>query len=117
MVYTNAGICAQKKPDAEQAEKYFRMALEKNPIYKPALVHMVRSSFARDNYLATRAYLQRLQTLAPLGPELLWIGVQTEAALGDRNSVASYSLVLKNRYPESAQTEALVEWERGQRGR
>jgi len=49
-----------------------------------------------------------------LTPEFLWIGVQAEAALDDRNAMASYALVLKNQHPESDETQALVQWERKQ---
>jgi type IV pilus assembly protein PilF len=117
MIYTNAGICAAKHPDQELAEKYFRSALEKDPAYPPALRQMVRISFGQENYLATRAYLQRLQEVAPLTPEFLWIGVQAESVLGGKDALASYALVLKNRYPESEQAQALIEWERNRRGR
>jgi type IV pilus assembly protein PilF len=112
LVYTNAGICARKRPDLELAEKYFREALRHNPKYQPALQEMVRTSFTQEQYLATRAYLQRLQELAPLQPEFLWIGVRTEASLNDRNAVSSYALLLKNRYPETEETQQLIEWER-----
>lgn len=115
-ILTNAGLCAAKRPDAELAEKYFRQALQKNPRFQPALRHMVRNSFAQQHYLATRAYLQRLQELAPLTAEFLWIGVRTEVELGDRNASSSYALLLKNGFPESEQAQALIEWERAQRG-
>ena len=59
MVYTNAGICARKRPDVELSDKYFRNALKVNPTYKPALREMIRGSFSQQKYLATRAYLQR----------------------------------------------------------
>jgi len=116
-VYTNAGICAQKRPDLQQADTYFRKALQSNPQYPPALRKMVEISFAQEKYLAARAYLQRLQEIAPLTPEFLWIGVRAEAALGDKDAVSSYALVLKNRYPESDETQALVKWEQKQGGR
>ena len=38
--------------------------------------------------------------------------MRTEAALGDKNAMASYSLLLKNRFPEAEETQALIEWER-----
>ena len=114
MVYTNAGICARKHPDIELADKYFRTALQVNPQYKPALREMIRSSFSQQKYLAARAYLQRLQEVEALTPEFLWIGVRTEAALDDRDTMASYALVLKNQHPESDETQALVQWERKQ---
>ncbi len=116
-VYTNAGICAKKRPDLMLADTYFRKALQLNPKYPPALREMARLSFERKKYLATRAYLQRLQEVAPLTPEFLWIGVRAEDALGNRNAVSSYALVLKNRYPEADETQALVEWEQQQSGR
>ena len=115
-ILTNAGLCAEKRPDAELAEKYFRQALQKNPIFQPALRQMVRNSFAQQHYLATRAYLQRLQELAPLTAEFLWIGVRTEVELGDRNASSSYAMLLRNGFPESEQAQALIEWERTQRG-
>lgn len=112
LIFTNAGICAMKRPDAVLASSYFRKALQRNPNYVPALREMVRASFAQEKYLATRAYLQRLQTASSLTPEFLWIGVQAEAALQDSNAVASYTLVLKNQFPEADETQALIEWER-----
>ncbi len=114
MIYTNAGICARKGADLAQAESYFREALQHNPKYRPALQEMARSSFASKEYLATRAYLQRLQALTPLSPEFLWIGVRAESAMHNRDAMASYALALKNRYPEAEETQALIQWERKQ---
>jgi len=116
-VYTNAGICAHKRPDPVLAATYFRKALQANPKYQPALREMAKNSFAQEKYLATRAYLQRLQEVAKLAPEYLWIGVRAESALGDKDAVSSYALLLKNRFPESDETQALLEWERKQDGR
>jgi len=115
-ILTNAGLCAEKRPDVALAEKYFREALQKNPRFQPALRQMVRNSFAQQHYLAARAYVQRLQELAPLSAEFLWIAVRTETELGDRNAASSYALLLKNEFPESEQAQALIEWERTQRG-
>lgn len=112
LIFTNAGICAMDRPDVVLADTYFRKALQRNPSYAPALREMVRSSFAQQKYLATRAYLQRLQGIATLNPEFLWIGVQAEAALEDRDAVSSYSMLLKNQHPEANETQALIEWER-----
>jgi len=116
-VYTNAGICAQMRPDPELADTYFRKALQANPKYPPALREMVKGSFAEEKYLATRAYLTRLQDVTTLTPEYLWIGVRAEEALGDKNAVSSYALVLKNQYPDSDETQALIKWEHKLGGR
>ena len=78
---------------------------------------MVKGSFAEEKYLATRAYLTRLQDVTRLTPEYLWIGVRAEEALGDKNAVSSYALILKNKYPESDETQALIKWEHKLGGR
>lgn len=112
LVYTNAGICARERPDLDKAEKYFRAALQRNPKYQPALQEMIRTMFAKRQYFATRAYLQRLQGQSALTPEFLWIGVRAESELDDRNAMSGYALALKQRYPESEETQALIEWEK-----
>ncbi|VAW72859.1 hypothetical protein MNBD_GAMMA13-722 [hydrothermal vent metagenome] len=112
LIWTNAGICAMKRPDAVLAGTYFRQALKRSPNYVPALREMTRSNFSQQQYLATRAYLQRLQAIAPLTPELLWIGIQSEDALQDHDAVSSYTLLLKNQYPDADETQTLIEWER-----
>jgi len=114
---SNAGLCAVRQEEQDKAADYFREALARNPKYPPALREMARISFARENWLAVRAYLQRLQEVDGLTPEFLWFGVKTEQTLGDRDALSSYVLLLKNRYPESEETRQLVEWERSQSGR
>lgn len=112
LIFTNAGICAMERPDVVLADSYFRKALQRNPSYIPALREIVRSSFAQQKYLATRAYLQRLQGVTTLTPEFLWIGVQAEDALQDLDAVSSYSMLLKNQHPDADETQALIDWER-----
>lgn len=112
LVYTNAGICAHRRPDDKLAEKYFREALQHNPKFQPALQEMARLTFANEQYLATRAYLQRLQAVTQLTPEFLWIGVRAEHAMHNKDGESSYALLLKNRYPEAEETQALMDWER-----
>jgi len=116
-VLTNAGLCAARQGMQDKAAEYFRQALVRNPKYPPALREMARISFARKHWLGVRAYLQRLQEISALTPEFLWMGIQTEQALGDRNALSSYALLLKNRYPESEETRRLIEWERARSGR
>ncbi|VAW76406.1 hypothetical protein MNBD_GAMMA15-1705 [hydrothermal vent metagenome] len=116
-VLTNMGLCASRQLKQDVAIDYFRKALTRNSKYKPALREMARISFERKHWLGVRAYLQRLQEGGSLTPEFLWLGVQTEKELGDRDAMSSYTLLLKNRYPESEQTRLLGEWESAQSGR
>ncbi len=111
MVDTNAGICAAKVPDLPRAESYFRRALAINDKYLPAIREMARLNFATGNYLGTRAYVQRYELQAKLTAELLWLAVQTEDKLGDRDTSASYALVLKKEFPDAPETQTMMQWQ------
>jgi len=106
--YTNAGSCAFNAKDTAKAEQYWRKALEVNPEFPPALLQMGRLSVNQKNYMSARAYLQRFHQVAKPSPESLWLGIQTERVLGDKNAEASYSMLLKNGYPDSPQAKQLL---------
>lgn len=107
--YTNAGTCAYTSGNKVKAEEYWRMALKRNPRYPSALLQMARLGVTQENYLSARAYLQRLHDVVRPNAESLWLGIQTERVLGDKNAEASYSMRLKNGFPDSPQAKLLQE--------
>ena len=115
MAMTNAGLCATRIPDNEIAEKYFRLALQRDPDYAPALLQMGIISFSQGNYLSSRAYLQRFQQVAKHNPESLWLAIRTEFALSDHDAWGNYAVILRNDFPRSKQTMLLQEWENERR--
>lgn len=104
-VYENMGLCMRQKGDAERAERYFRKALERDPELQKSLYAMAETTFRQGNALSARGYLQRYQAAARHTPESLWLGVQIERALGDRDAMASYGMLLEGRFPDARQTE------------
>lgn len=106
--YTNAGVCALKIPDAAKAEGYFRQALQVNPRFGNALFEMAQLDFNKGDYLPARGYLQRLMEVSQPSPEALWLGVRIERTLGDHAAAASYAKVLKTDFPNSKETESLL---------
>lgn len=108
-VYENLGLCLEGKPDLDSAEEYLRKALELNPRLPKALLAMSRISFARDNHLSARAYLQRFLAVARPTPESLWLGIRIERVLGDKDALSSYGLLLKGRYPDAPETKLYLE--------
>jgi type IV pilus assembly protein PilF len=108
---TNAGICAGSIPDAQQAEEYFRKALEHDQNYAYALLQMADLMFRQGNNLAARAYIQRFDAAAKPSAESLWLGVRIENSLGDMSAAGGYALRLKNDFPKTKEAESLREWE------
>lgn len=107
LAYTNAGICAYGVNDFDKADQYWRKALDLQPQFAPALLQMARLSVQREDFLRARAYLQRLHEVTRPTAESLWLGIQTERVLGDKNAEASYSLRLRNGFPDSPQAKQL----------
>lgn len=109
VAYTNAGICKRAANDLSDAESYFRSALRINPRLPVALLNMAELSYEQKRYLPARAYLQRYSEVGEVGPRSLWLGVRVEGELGDKDALASYAMLLRGRYPDSRETQLLLE--------
>ncbi len=98
---SNAGTCAMTQGKQDIAETHFRSALEQNPKVAVALIQMSEISYESGNYLSARAYLQRYLEISPHTAKSLWLGINIEKQLGDKNALSSYTLLLKNKFPDS----------------
>lgn len=107
--YENAGACARRIPDEENAEKYLRKALSQNPELPVALYEMAELSFEKKKPLSVRAYLQRYEAVAAHTPQSLWLGVRAEKQLGDDDAAARYAKLLQRKFPESEEFQKLLE--------
>jgi len=104
---TNAGTCAFNKDRPDLAEKYFRAALKKNSNVAPALIQMAELSYNNDQYLDARGYLQRYIEISGHNPKSLWLGIRIEREMGDEDVIASYTLLLRNKFPDTEEARLL----------
>lgn len=109
---SNAGVCLMRAGRNDEAEKYFLEALRSNSNFARALYSMAELRHRADQSLSARGFYQRYLAQAPQTAESLWLGIQIERALGDKDAVGSYSLQLKGRFPDSEETRRLLESER-----
>ncbi len=103
----NMGMCYLKAGRIDRAETFLRKALEYNPKFPDALYQMARLSFLKQNYLATRAYLQRLHEVYPDTPQTLWLCYQAERQLDDTVAAKRCARKLLKAFPESPEAERL----------
>lgn len=108
---SNAGVCLLRAGRSAEAESYFLEALRHNPNFARALFFMAQLRHEAGHALSARGFYQRYLAQASQTPESLWLGIQIERELGDMDAVASYSLQLKNRFPDSEQARWLIESE------
>ena len=109
LAYSNAGTCALDAGRTEAAESHLRAALEIENRLAPALIQMADISFRLERHLAARGYLQRYQEVANHTARSLWLGVQVERVLEDRDAEASYALLLEKGFPDSNETRLYLE--------
>jgi type IV pilus assembly protein PilF len=103
--YTNAGVCMMQKPDYDQAERYFRGALERRPNHAEALLQMSVLFYEKDDYLRARAFLQRYLSSNPVSPAVLYHGIRIEQQLGDDTARREYTVQLLRDYPNSPEAQ------------
>ena len=65
--------------------------------FATGLFRMAEASFEGGQLDAARAYPKRYHAAANPNPQSLWLGIQIERVLGDRNAQASYELMLRGK--------------------
>lgn len=109
--YLNAGVCSQKAGDLKNAELYLQRALILQPNMPEALVGLADLSYAKGDYAGAKSYFMRFEqwTGAPLTAANLWLAVRIERKLGDVNAEASYALQLRKNFPDSRETQLMLQ--------
>ena len=107
LAYANAGICAMRKNDLKNAEVYLNKALQIEPLTHSAALPLAELQFNRGEVTTAQKTLQNALISNP-NAETLWLGVKIGRALGDKDSIASYALQLRQQYPDSEQTRLLL---------
>jgi len=104
---TNAGVCARSAGELDDAETYFREALERDAIASDALYHLADLSLQSEDYLSARAFTQRYLASTASNPEVLLICVQVERRLGAVAAAQQCAQQLRNGFPNSAEVARL----------
>ncbi len=110
MAYMNAGICAKRAGELEDAEKFLRKALVLQPDLSGALVGLAEIDFNKGDYVLAKSNFTRFAQTngAALTSQNLWLAVRIERKLGDRNAEQSYALQLRKRFPDAPETRLLL---------
>ena len=95
--------------DDKAAAEYFERALQVQPQQPQALYQLADLAFRRNALPEARMYLTRLsRSGTTFNAEALWLALRVERALGDRDAEASYSMQLRRNFPNSRETQALL---------
>jgi type IV pilus assembly protein PilF len=104
----NAGKCSASIGDAQAADAYFRRALQLRPNDPTAAYNLALGSYKAGRVPESRALMRIVMQQTTPPPEALFLGMCVERKLGDRQAEQSYALQLRNRYPQSAEAQAIA---------
>lgn len=110
--FTNAGLCLRGAKRYEEATRHFQRAVALEPKHRDALLQLAEMNFEQGRLPDAQLYVQRYIEGTGESPEILWLGVRVERALGNRRLAEAYAKRLKSEYPTTEQTRALLASER-----
>lgn len=110
MAYVNLGVCSRKAGLMKDVESNLQRALVLRPGMPEALYGLADWSYDNGDYAGAKSYFLRFSQASPeLNAEQLWLAVRIERKMRDRNSEASYALQLRKRFPDSRETQLLLQ--------
>ncbi len=105
--FLNLGFCRLRLGDKNGAHEAFTRTLTMDRTNLLAIMELAHIEYNRGNYLASQRhydiYRSIVRTQTARG---LWLGVRLAHAQGKADAQASYSLALRNLYPNSAEFKA-----------
>ena len=98
---TNAGLCMAQKPDAAEAERFFREALERRSTYGEALLQLCLLKYQQQDYMSARAFLQRFMSANKMSAGVLDLAAEIEGKLGNDKGRTDFVNQLLREFPDS----------------
>ncbi len=108
LALTNAGRCQLGMGKKQQAESYFKQALQINSSYAAALSEMQKIAYQNGDFWAAKGYLQRYLATESHTAETLWFAAQAERALGNKELAREYKHLLLEKFPLSDEAKKVV---------
>ncbi len=104
----NAGQCALRNGDVDEAERFAQRALIRSGNQAQALATMAEIHYRRGNMPMAKSLVQKLEAQSAMDASSLWLALKLERAAGKRESEANYGLQLRRFHPESQEAAWLL---------
>ena len=101
IAYTNAGLCALRAPDIDQAEKYFKTALDFKEDNSVALFQLAQINLNKGRGIPALERLHAYSQFAGHTPQTLKLGIEIGRLMRDKEVEVSYFNLLQNEFPTS----------------
>jgi type IV pilus assembly protein PilF len=105
---TNAALCMMQQPDAVEAERLFRAALDEQPAYGEALLQLCLMKYREQDFMSARAFLQRFMSANKTTAGVLFLAAEIESRLGNDLERTEYVNQLLREFPESPEARKVL---------
>ncbi len=104
----NAGLCVLQIPDVAKATTYFERAARMDSRRVEAIIELGYIKFNQGSYGEAMEYHSLYEAQAEPTPRSLWLGIKIAEVFKDKDKAASLRMLLKNKYPQSAEAIMLI---------
>lgn len=101
--YENAGLCALKIPDNQQAEQFFNKALAHDPQLPSSNLALAKLAWEKHDIVSAQFYLKRYNQLAKPSADSLWLTIELARQQGNRTEVREAAAKLAAKFPNSVE--------------
>ena len=102
--YQAAADCDYHQNHFDSALKKYQHSLKINQKNPFSLLGMAKLYYRKKKYKIAQYYFERFERISQHTPESLWLGINLQYKLRDKNKLSSYILTLKNLYPDAKET-------------
>lgn len=103
----NSGRCYQRAGDETRALEQFRQAIGKGAAQPGALLGLAEALYETGAVAEAAEAMQRYESRHRHSPRSLEMAIAIDKALGDDEALANHRLILRGRFPDSPEAQAL----------
>ena len=99
--FMGLGLARENQKKFESAKDAFVRAYQRDPRLNIALLEIAEIELIEEDFIAAKELLDRFESNTDATPKSLKLGIQLAQSFNDADAEASYSLTLRNMFPDS----------------
>jgi type IV pilus assembly protein PilF len=99
--FLGLGLALEAQGDLPEAREAFTRAYQRDTRLAVALLQLGELAYMEDDYVTAKEFLDRFETQTGATPRSLELGYELARIFNDQDSEVSYSMALRNMFPDS----------------
>ena len=99
--FLGLGVALEQQGDLERAKDAFTRSYQRDPRLTVAFLELAEIAILEQDFVSAKGLLDQFENSAEVSPRSLKLGLELAKKFQDADAEASYSLSLRNMFPES----------------